>query len=132
MWGGHAEDDEEPGQREEGEEDRHQEHRPALYPPHLYSTVQYSTVHHSTEQYSAGQYSTVQHLARRDRADADGGDDEVVEGPGPDDQIGPKLVVLKPAGHYPQDCEEDLKCFLASKKCSNGHFRHLWGRPWSQ
>ena len=74
-------------------------------------TVQCSTGHHSTVQ-----YSTVQHLARRDGADADGGDDEVVEGPGPDDQIGPKLVVLKPAGHYPQDCEEDLKCFLASKK----------------
>ena len=75
MRGGHAEDDEEPGQREEGEEDGHQEHRPALYPPHLCSTVQDSKA----------QYSTVQHLARRDGADADGGDDEVVEGPGPDD-----------------------------------------------
>ena len=53
--GGHAEDDEEPGQREEGEEDGHQEHRPALYPPHLHSTVQ-----HSTAQYSTVQDSTVQ------------------------------------------------------------------------
>ena len=77
--------------------------------------MQYSTVHHSTAQYSAGQYSTVQHLDGGDGADADGGDDEVVEGPGPDDQVGPKLIVLKPAGHYPQDCEEDLKCSLLSK-----------------
>ena len=80
----------------------------------LTCAVQYRTV-----QDSKAQYSTVQHLARRNGADADGGDDEVVEGPGPDDQIGPKLIVLKPAGHYPQDCKEDLKCFFASKQGRN-------------
>ena len=51
------------------------------------------TAKYSTVQYSTAQYSTGRHLARGDGADADGGDDQVVEGPGADDQIGPELVI---------------------------------------
>ena len=51
----------------------------------------------------------VENSACRDDEDADGGDDEKVESPGPHDETRPQLVLLEAVEENPDDGEQNFR-----------------------